>query len=165
MLLIEHLILQICKITDPEESAGRTNLTVKFLVNNSDFSSAPGELERLKQLSDSMHAFRAKIVPARNKLIGHIDRDSALNGEPMGAAPIDAWHQFWLDLQDFLSIVHKRYIDPEANFYMNGVAHLSDAENLVKALKESSFFRVLESDRELSRKCIEVALESKFSNA
>jgi hypothetical protein len=40
---VEDLILQICKITDPEESMGRTNLTIKFLINNSDFSTAPSE--------------------------------------------------------------------------------------------------------------------------
>ena len=84
-LLIEHIILQICKITDPEESRGLKNLTIEFLVKNSDFSSAQGDLGKLKTLSTSIHEFRNKIVPARNKLIGHLDRVAVLKGEPLGA--------------------------------------------------------------------------------
>jgi len=109
-MLIEHLILQICKITDPEGSFGRKNLTITFLVNNSDFSTAPAELERLRGLSDSMHAFRAKIAPARNRLIGHLDRHSVLDGKALGGADKDEWLQFWLDLQAFLHIMDKHYI-------------------------------------------------------
>ena len=37
-LLIEHLILQICKLTDPEMTTGKRNLTIPFLVNNADFT-------------------------------------------------------------------------------------------------------------------------------
>ena len=163
LLLIEHLILQICKITDPEESRGRANLTVAFLINNSDFSGNTAALDRLKQLASSMHAFRDQIVPARNKLIGHIDRHSALAGSSLGAAPAGEWKQFWLDLQEFLHILDKHYIDANSAFYLNGVAYLSDAENLVKALKESSFFGALETDKEAAAKCMDVAFNSKFS--
>jgi AbiU2 len=116
-LLIEHLILQICKITDPEKSFERQNLTVKFLVHNSDFSTAPGETEKLNRLSDRMHVFRAKIVPARNRLIGHLDRESVLLGQPLGGAQPNEWNEFWLDLQEFLYIMHKHYVDPNSKFY------------------------------------------------
>jgi len=101
-LFVRTLILEICKITDPAETMGRTNLTVKFLMSNSDFSSAPNTLDKLKRFSDSMHAFRDKIVPARNRLI-----------------------------------MYKHYVDPNSHFYLNGIAQ-SDAEMLVKALKESA---------------------------
>lgn len=164
-MLIEHLILQICKITDPEESFGRKNLTVAFLVNNSDFSTAPGKLERLKELSDSMHGFRAKIVPARNRLIGHLDRHSVLDGKALGGADKDEWTQFWLDLQAFLHIMDKHYIDPAGHFYLNGVGYLSDADSLIKSLKESTYFHTLLHDKTLSQKCADVAFTSKYSEA
>lgn len=134
-MLIEHLILQICKITDPEGSSGRKNLTVEFLINNSDVPAAGKELDRLKRLGESMHAFRAKIVPARNKLIGHLDRHSVLNGNALGGADKDSWNQFWLDLQDFAHILYRKYIDPHGHFYLNGVGQLSDADTLLKALR------------------------------
>ncbi len=164
-MFIEQLNLRICQITDPEESRGRKNLTVKFFVKNSDFSTAPGKLDKLNRLSDSMHAFRAKIVPARNRFIGHLDRESVLLGQPLGDAKLEEWHQFWLDLQDFLEILHKHYVDPNGHFYLNGVGDLSDAESLVKALKESTYFRVLLGDKETTKRSADVAFNSKFYEA
>jgi hypothetical protein len=163
-LLIEHLILKICKITD-QESFGHKNLTVKFLINNADFSTAPSELDRLKQLADSMHAFRAKIVPARNKLIGHLDRHSVLEGKALGGAEKSEWNQFWLDLQEFLHILHKHYIDSNGHFYLNGVGYLSDADTLVKALKESTYFRALLEDTRFTQRCADAAFNSKYHEA
>jgi AbiU2 len=139
-LFVRDLILEICKITDPAETMGRTNLTVKFLIKYSDFSSAPNTLDKLKRFSDSMHAFRDKIVPARNRLIAHFDRESVHLGQSLGGASPEDWLQFWHDLQDFLHIMHKHYVDPNSHFYLNGIAQ-SDAEMVVKALKESAYFR------------------------
>jgi hypothetical protein len=34
----------------------------------------------------------------------------------------------------------KHYVDPNGHFYLNGIAQLSDADMLVKALKESHVF-------------------------
>lgn len=39
-MFIEHLVLHICRLTDNAESLGRENLTVKFLIEHSDFSNA-----------------------------------------------------------------------------------------------------------------------------
>lgn len=164
-MLIEHLILQICKITDPDGGPARRNLTVEFLINNSDFPDTSKELLRLKRLGESMDAFREKILPARNKLIGHLDRNSVRGGKALGAADDDSWSQFWLDLQDFLHILHKKYIDPHSVFYLNGVGQLSDADSLVKALKESTYFHAILEDKKLTQKCADVAFESKYSEA
>jgi len=164
-MLIEHLILQICKITDPEESFRQKNLTIKFLINNSDFSSAAEESQKLRSLADSIHAFRDKIVIARNKLIGHLDRVSVLDGNSLGGTDKDSWGQFWLDLQEFTHILHKRYVDPHGHFYLNGIGQLSDADSLVKAIKESTYFHNLLDDKKLTQKCAHVAFGSKYSEA
>lgn len=112
-----------------------------------------------------MHGFRAQIILARNKLIGHLDRHSVHDGKELGAADKKLWNQFWLDLQDFLHILHKRYVDPQSVFYLNGVGQLSDADSLVKALKESTYFQTLLADRTLTSKCADVAFGSKYSQA
>jgi hypothetical protein len=137
-LFVRNLVLEVCKIADPARTGGRTNLTVKFLIEHSDFSSTPATLDRLKRLSDSIHAFRDKIVPARNRLIAHLDRESQF-GQPLGGAPQEDWLQFWFDLQDFLNIIYKHYVDPNG-FYLNGVSQPSDAHMLVMALKDSTYF-------------------------
>ena len=164
-LLIQHLILSICKITDREDSGGHKNLTVEFLINNADFSTAPNELDELKQLAKSMHAFRKRIEPARKKLIGHLDRRSVWEGKSLSGAGKSDWNQFWLDLQDFLQILHKHYIDSNGHFYLNAVGYLSDADMLVKALKESTYFHTLLEDRRLTQQCADVAFNSKYSKA
>jgi AbiU2 len=130
-LLQRNLVLVICNITDPAGTGDHTNLTVEFLIKYSDFSSAPNTSDKLKELDESMRAFRKKI--ARNKLIAHLDRESVQLGQPLGGAPQEDWLQFWLDLQDFLYIMHKRYVDPNSHFYLNAIAQ-SDAEMLVEAL-------------------------------
>jgi AbiU2 len=160
-----HLVLEICKITDRVRTMGHTNLTIKFLVEYSDFSSAPNTFYKLKRLSNSMHAFRDKIVPARDKFIAHLDRESVLLGQSLGGAPQEEWLQFWIDLQDFLQIMHKHYVDPNGYFYLNGIAQLSDADMLVKALKESTYFRALLDDKETTRHASDVAFGSKLFDA
>ena len=79
-----------------------------------------------------MQVFRKKIEPARHKLISHLDRAAILAGCPLGAATDAEWNQFWLDLQDFICIVHRKIMG--SPFYLNGVAGLSDAGDLLKAL-------------------------------
>jgi hypothetical protein len=112
-----------------------------------------------------MHAFRAKILPARNRLIGHLDRHSVLDGKALGGADEGEWVQFWLDLQSFLNIVHQHYIDPSGHFYLNGVGYLSDADGLIKALKESTYFCTLLHDKTLTQKCADVGFTSKYCEA
>lgn len=164
-LLIDHLILQICKVTDREESQRRKNLTILFFINNSDFLSAPIELAKLKQLGESMVAFRKKLLPARHKLVGHLDRDSVLEGNALGEAEKSEWEKFWLDLQDFTHILHKRYIDPDGTFYLNAAGPLSDADSLIRAIKRSTYFETLISSPETRRVCANVIRSSKYSDA
>jgi hypothetical protein len=122
-------------------------------------------LDRLKQLSDSIHAFRDKILPARNKFIAHLDRESVQLGQPLGGASQEDWLQFWLDLQDFLHIMDKHYVDPNSTFYLNGIAQLSDAEMVVKAFKESTYFQTLLGRNETTQQASDAASGSKFFDA
>ncbi len=115
-------------------------------------------------LKQSLYAFRQKILPGRNKLISHLDRDAVLDGKSLGGTPIDDWNQCWLDLQDFLHIFYKRYVS-EDHFYLNGIAGLSDAEQLVLALKESTYFRTMLDDKATTMRCADVAFESKYHAA
>ena len=133
-VLNEYVILQVCKITDPPHDLRKNdNHTIAFLLEHYDFSSDPPILKRLKALHASMQVFRKKIEPARHKLISHLDRAAILAGCPLGAATDAEWNQFWLDLQDFICIVHRKIMGSPS--YLNGVAGLSDAGDLLKALR------------------------------
>jgi hypothetical protein len=162
IMLIEHLILQICKLTDEEGTAKRRNLTTHFLVNNVDFSNTPGDLKRLKRLTRQMERFRKRLLPARNKAIGHLDLRAAHRRKSLGEAPVGEWQQFWLDLQDFVALLHKRYVDPKVAFYLNGVGGTSDADQLAQALRESAYFRAAIADQRVSQIVGDIAFASKF---
>ena len=64
-LLIEHMVLHICRLTDGAQTMGRKNLTTKFLVEYSDWSNAPDTFAKAKAINDSIHNFRDRIVSAR----------------------------------------------------------------------------------------------------
>ena len=134
--LMMFLIVFVCSITDTEEAiGGKKNLSLKFILQNSDFSQNPHDLTEVTRLSDRIHTFRQKLVPARNKLMSHLDLETMRQGKPLGGVPPSEWNEFWLDLQDLLYILHKHYVDKNGNFYLNAVGQLSDAQQLIQALK------------------------------
>jgi hypothetical protein len=162
-LLREHLVLHICRITDREEMSGRENLTVAFLVSHSNFPS--GTLEKLQRLSDGIHGFRKIILPARNRFISHLDLEAIRAGDLLGSVEPEKWNQFWLDLQDFVHIVHKHYVDASGHFYLNGIAMASDADSLVQALRESRYFRDAMDDKQVGKRVTEIGFKSRFYDA
>jgi hypothetical protein len=64
-----------------------------------------------------------------------------------------------------VTILHKRYVDARVPLCLNGVAMISDADQLVQAIKESTYFRVLLDDRDLTRRVSDVAFSSKYHGA
>jgi len=164
-MLKEYLILQICRLTDAEEMRGDKNLTISFFVNNADFSQTPREGARLAEVSGSIHEFRKLILPARHKIVSHQDREAALDGKPLGAASKEAWDQFWKDLREFVQIIHRRHIDPHQGLDIDDIVGLTDAEDLVTALKQSTYFTTLMRDAGLLERCMDVAEGSEYFDA
>ena len=163
-LLIEHLILQICKLTDPETTTGKRNLTIAFLINNADFATNPRDVVKLKRIAARIEKFRKRILPARNQLISHLDLEAALGRKSLGGASVKSWLEFWLDLQDLVAILHKRYVSKTVPFHLNGVAMISDADQLVRAIKESSYFQILLNDKDLTSRVLKVVYSSKYES-
>jgi hypothetical protein len=164
-LLIDHLILQICKLTDPEITMGKRNLTIPFLVNNADFAATPRDMAKLKKIAARIETFRKRIVPARNKLLAHLDLDAAHGRKCHGAASVAAWRKFWLDLEELVAILYRRYVNGRVPFHLNSIARVSDADQLVEAIKKSTYFHVLLADRDLTRRVADVAFSSKYFRA
>jgi AbiU2 len=164
-MLREHLVLHICRLTDNEQTMGRKNLTVKWLMAHADFSAEPAKVERLRHLSDSINDFRKTILPARNRFISHVDLEAVRAGQPLGGASQEQWQQFWLVLQDFLQIIHQRYVDASGYFYLNGIAMLTDTDALVGALVNSERFRTVISDGEVATRALRISDACKFAGA
>jgi hypothetical protein len=165
LMLIEHLILQACNLTDPEFTAGKRNLTVEFLIRNADFSASRRNLLKLNKIAARMETFRKRILPARNKRISHLDLDAAHDRKSLGGASIAAWERFWRDLEAFVLIMHESFVDPRHPFLLTDVGRLSDADQLMKAMKESTYFRALLDEKTLTRKVADIAFNSKYRDA
>ena len=161
MVLTEHLILQVCKITDPARDFKKNeNHTLALMLERFDFSSDPQISAQLGRLHDNIQAFSNKLRPARNKLISHSDKLSILASQPLGAATPQEWDQFWLDLQDVLCILRQKILGGPP-FYLNGVAMLTDADGLLRALRHGAYFDQLlrDSDPAIAAKCIKLAFD------
>jgi hypothetical protein len=157
-MFVEYMILQVCKITDPAQDFRKNdNHTIAFLLKHYDFSSDPATLQRLNQLDGRLQAFRQLLLPARNKLISHADREAIRAGQSLGGAPQSEWDEFWLNLQSMVGIIYEKVFGTP--FHINGVAMLSDADGLLKALKHGACFDQLvhEGPPELTHRCADLA--------
>lgn len=82
-ILRAHLVLCVCRLTDPAQMHKRDNLTV--LQVNAACTAAGIQLSAKAQAhSDTMHSYSALLRDARNKLISHLDRDTILNDTSLG---------------------------------------------------------------------------------
>jgi len=155
-VLIEYVILQVCKITDPAQDARKNdNLTIAFLLDRYGFDLA--DLKLLNERCEKLRAFREKLLPARNKRISHFDRNAAIGDFVLGAASTEEWDEFWLNLQDVICIIHKKAVG-EA-FYLNAVGMLSDADGLLRALRYGAHFQRLLRDPVVGPKCAKLAFD------
>lgn len=159
-VLIEYVILQVCKITDPaKDNRGNENHTTEFFVASADFSSEPDKADRLAQLNKSMQVLRRKLKPACDKVISHLDRNAALSKTIMGAASKDEWSQFWRDLDEFVAILYEKYVS-SPSLHLLKVSGITDTTYLKDALRKGTYFEKLVNgdDKAISKKCIEMAL-------
>jgi hypothetical protein len=162
-LFVEHFVQHICRLTDNAQTMGRKNLTVKFLIEHSDFSSAPETLNKLRQVSIAIDGFRRLILEARNRFISHLDLEAVRLGDPLGAASQDKWRQFWIDLQYFLELMHRHHVEPDGHFYLNAVSGMTDAYSLLAALRNAKLLDAVLSDREIATRALRAADTSKFA--
>jgi hypothetical protein len=132
-VLVKNLILEVCKLGDPVCQRGNKNLSIDFLVNYSDFSTAPAEFDLIKHRAKKLKDFIAKLKPARNKLLSHWDRQTVSSDKVLGAADTDEWERFWLDLKAFVAMLCEQYLGGSIPF---GGGAYHDARIRVEALRQ-----------------------------
>ena len=102
-ILIEYVLLQICKITDPAESAGHKNLTFEGV--NKVLGEDGLMTNEIAGFSCGLSHYRELVKESRNKLISHLDRESVLNGLPIGEHPEEKVTAFFESLQGYVDAV------------------------------------------------------------
>jgi hypothetical protein len=136
--LVEYVLLQFCKITDPAKTGENFNLTTNYILHILQELDGPEEIyQKLAQINARLMGFREYIKPERSKRIAHIDRDAQLIGQSLGGFPEGADQQFLEDLKEFAALANQ-YLSPGDHLSIN--VPDSDTFKLVRALEKSVVF-------------------------
>ena len=139
-ILIDHVLIQFGKITDPAKSGKKkTNLTTNYILE--EISWPPDIHGRLVEINGRLMDFRGQIEAARSKRLAHIDLTAQLEQQgPLGDFPPGHEKHFLNDLQEFMDIAFGHFhdsepcsISPSASTYTHG---------LIQALEKSRIFDV-----------------------
>jgi len=102
VVLIEYVLLQQCKLTDPASSGvEKFNLTTNYILSLN-WSDETRELLANRELLE----FRAKVNDARRKLVAHSDLRSRLQLVALGKFTEADENEFWSALQRFVDAAH-----------------------------------------------------------
>jgi len=131
LILVQHILLNMSKLTDPAHSRQDDNLTVEYIVKlvGEEQSKELG----LDELSGRIHAIRPYIKEARNKVVAHLDKNTLLSRKIVGEIPKSVLDSFWDNLRELVDRVHKHYFGR----ILGDVVNPTSAEDLVEALKRA----------------------------
>lgn len=131
-VLIEYILLNMSKLTDPAHSHKRYNLTVKYMIKliGPEISEDLG----LNEISKPILAIRPYIRDARNKILAHSDKETLLGKGTLGAFPREIGDSFWIALKEFTDKIYRHYHN--CPFVLDPV-NMYNARDLIEALKKS----------------------------
>jgi hypothetical protein len=155
-VLSEFIVNCACRVTERAVDAqGNENLTVELFLQG--FPTDSDTYKKLNELYERMKRHRRTILPARNKLGAHADREIIRKGKPLGAASWKEWDDFWFGLEQFVSILNQSTTGEPFDIKAAGVT--GDAESLLKALKGSQHFDALlnSENAEVQKACQQLA--------
>jgi len=136
-ILIDRILLNICKITDPASSGNNSNLTIKYILKEIE-QEAKKNLG-LDELSKEIHTFREYIVGARHKIIVHSDFETITSNKILGSFSKTDDDKFWKNLQEFVNKISMHYFNRP--FIFDEIVDCrSNARNLILALKKAAYF-------------------------
>ena len=104
-IILGHLLLEFAKITDRAKTGGKENFTIDDLIESIEWP--PDTREELEVLRNKTKSFRDYILPARNKLLAHTDKETFLADGTLGKFPEGEDEVFLETLQKVCDVTHK----------------------------------------------------------
>jgi len=136
-ILIDHLILQFSKISDPANTGENANLTTNYILKEITWPQDVGE--KLGEVNRRLETFHDYIKAARNKRVAHTDFGAQVEQlEALGAFPKGADNQFLRDLQEFVNVAYGHF-NGGARRSIDG-SMSTDTHQLIRALQKSVIF-------------------------
>ena len=102
-ILREYVILQICKLTDRAETKKHTNLSVEGM--NADLRRHARMTDDICGYASELPRYREFVNDSRNKIIGHLDRQTILDGLPIGEHSAEETTSFFENLHRYVDAV------------------------------------------------------------
>ncbi len=132
LILIEYILLQQCKLTDPPSfGKEKNNLTTNYIL------SLEWSVETKALLSiqnTELMRFREKIINARRKLIAHMDLSTRLQSVGLGEFSEPEEAGFWSALQAFVNAAHSEAVG--GPYDINATMVEGDVASLIHSLRE-----------------------------
>jgi hypothetical protein len=135
-VLQEYCYLQVCKITDPAETGGRANLTVKALNNALDAAGLLKLKPEIEQHAAVMMRYRGFIKAPRNRLISHLDTKTILKGDAIGGHDPHEVTAFFEAMQNYCDEVGRVVGEGPLDFRWSAGA--GDVIDLLRVLRKTS---------------------------
>lgn len=133
-IVIDHILLQICKITDPAQSGDQQNLTLDNL--NKHLQTINLYSSEIKLVSEKLSAYREVIKPARNKLISHLDWKTVRDGQSLAAHAAEEVNHFFAGLFRYTDLVGEACGIGPSDYRVSACA--GDAIDLLRFLRQTA---------------------------
>ena len=104
-VVVDYLLLQFAKITDPAVTDGKENLTVDYLVNTIQWTEE--WKKQLIPLRNRAMELRPYLKDGRHKILAHSDLKTAITGEEMGGFPKGKDKEFLDALENLCNLAYK----------------------------------------------------------
>ena len=104
-IMIEYLILLICRLTDPPETAGNTNLTIPWMTEVVCEHADRDVMSKILKIDECLRNFGQSLRPIRNKIISHIDRETYMYERSLGDHSEKETREFFDNLQKYFDAV------------------------------------------------------------
>lgn len=104
-VVVDYLLLQFAKITDPAATGCKENLTVDYLVNTIQWTEE--WKKQLIPLRDRAMKLRPYLKDGRNRILAHSDLKTTMTGEKLGGFPEGEDKEFLDALENLCNLAYK----------------------------------------------------------
>ena len=106
-MMIQYLILLICRLTDPPKTTGRQNLTIPWMTEViCENDSVDQEIKsKIIELDECLRNYGQLLKLIRNKIVSHIDRETYAYERTLGGHSEEEMWDFFDNLQKYFDVV------------------------------------------------------------
>ena len=139
----EHILLDVCKLTDPSIQGKNRNMTLNYWIEHIDSRLNHTQRQEINAAKIICDETREKVFDARRKIIAHIDYAVTSKNKSLGAISREELNYFYQQVQIIMNIIYDTLkcgpcpIDLVAQF---------DAKDLVERLKKAIHYDQLFGD-------------------